>query len=186
MGARVWSLRFAPINPLGLIAQLLARLLDIHSRLSKLLMLGRLTSCWSAAANRAGWSWMLSISYPERTIENQQMAIRFRGKFAFCHSSTSIASVVFRKSNRLNKCQRSPSFHHPLMKRLPKEGRLLSIEICDQDCAKARLAHGQCLGPHQPAGAKNDLIFWDFSKIKHQFCDKWDMIWRWDIMKYHV
>ncbi|CAL1136250.1 unnamed protein product [Cladocopium goreaui] len=32
---------FAPINPLGLIAQLLARLLDIHSRLSKLLIVRR-------------------------------------------------------------------------------------------------------------------------------------------------
>lgn len=33
------SFRFAPINPVGLIAQLVARLLDIHSRLPKLLML---------------------------------------------------------------------------------------------------------------------------------------------------
>ena len=101
MGARVWSLRFAPINPLGLIAQLLARLLDIHSRLSKLLMLGRLTSCWSAAANRAGWSWMLSIYEHLLSWENHREPTNghsISGKFAFCHSSTSMASVVFRKS----------------------------------------------------------------------------------------
>ena len=42
-------LRFAPINPVGLIAQLLARLLDIHSRLPKLLML----------VEKKPWFWMI-------------------------------------------------------------------------------------------------------------------------------
>jgi len=93
----------------------------------------------------------MSISYPERTIENQQMAIRFPENSPFAIHQRQWQALFF--ENRLNKCHPSPSFDHPLMKQFPKEGRLLSIEICDQDCAKARLAHGQCLGSHQPAGA---------------------------------